>query len=177
MEMDPLAVFVLTVLGFVLFFVGVLAFVRKRSSNGNAAFGATVMGASIGGGMGAPLAAAAFTKKRFYDPPKRSASLPSSKSSDVDDGFDAAGFAVGLATGVPLSPTHGFSTGAMLGAALHSDPTPAASEPSHHSSYSSHSDGGSYGSSSSYDSSSSSSSSDSGSSSSDSGSSSGGSSD
>lgn len=39
-----------------------------------------------------------------------------------DDGFDAAGFAVGMATGIPLSPVHGFSTGAMLGAALHSEP-------------------------------------------------------
>ena len=38
-----------------------------------------------------------------------------------NDDFDATGFAIGIATGVPLSPSHGFSTGALLGAALHSD--------------------------------------------------------
>jgi hypothetical protein len=67
------------------------------------------------------------------------------KPADVDDGFDAMGFAIGVATGVPLSPTRGLSVGALLGAALHSDgshakpaddpapaptPEPAYSEPS-----------------------------------------------
>lgn len=42
-----------------------------------------------------------------------------------DSGFDVAGFAVGLASGLPISPAHGISTGAMLGAALHTDPVRA----------------------------------------------------
>lgn len=45
------------------------------------------------------------------------------KKEPDDEAFDATGFAFGLATGVPLSPTYGFSTGAMLGAALHPSPT------------------------------------------------------
>lgn len=35
----------------------------------------------------------------------------------------------GMATGVPLSPTKGFSTGAMLGAALHTNPARAHDTP------------------------------------------------
>lgn len=45
-----------------------------------------------------------------------------------DEGFDGAGFAIGMATGIPLSPTRGFSTGALIGSMLHSNPahsTPA----------------------------------------------------
>jgi hypothetical protein len=48
-----------------------------------------------------------------------------SPTQPTDDGFDTLGFAIGMATGVPLSPAHGFSTGALLGAALHSDPAAA----------------------------------------------------
>lgn len=48
---------------------------------------------------------------------------------DDNGGFDATGFAVGMATGVPLSPTHGVSVGSMLGAALHSDPARSEPEP------------------------------------------------
>jgi hypothetical protein len=44
-----------------------------------------------------------------------------------DDGFDTLGFLFALETGVPFSPSHGFSTGALLGATLHSEPSPAAS--------------------------------------------------
>ena len=36
-----------------------------------------------------------------------------------------SGFALGMMTGVPLSPTYGVSTGAILGAALHEDPSPS----------------------------------------------------
>lgn len=43
------------------------------------------------------------------------------KPADVDDGFDSLGFAIGMATGLPLSPSHGLSIGSMLGAALHAD--------------------------------------------------------
>lgn len=42
-----------------------------------------------------------------------------------DDDFDTSGFALGMMTGVPLSPTYGVSTGAILGAALHEDPSPS----------------------------------------------------
>jgi hypothetical protein len=49
-----------------------------------------------------------------------SSTTTSSKIKENDE-FDSAGFAVGMLTGVPLSPTHGFSTGAMLGAVLHTD--------------------------------------------------------
>jgi hypothetical protein len=44
-----------------------------------------------------------------------------------DDGFDTLGFLFAFETGVPFSPSHGFSTGALLGAAMHSEPSPAAS--------------------------------------------------
>jgi hypothetical protein len=52
-----------------------------------------------------------------------------------DPGFDASGFALGMATGAPISPSQGISSGAMLGAAMHQqsqsapvpvEPTPAA---------------------------------------------------
>jgi hypothetical protein len=70
-----------------------------------------------------------------------SAPPPTAPKSREDDSFDAAGFAIGMATGVPLSPTHGFSTGALLGAALH--PSPAqASEPAHFSGHGGDSGGG-----------------------------------
>lgn len=91
----------------------------------------------------------------------------------ADDGFDTTGMMFGMLTGVPLSPTHGISTGSILGAAMHSSSTPASvpepsasvSSPSPDlSESSSHSSSDSYSSSSS-DSGSSSSSSDSGSSS------------
>ena len=36
-----------------------------------------------------------------------------------NDSFDSSGFAFGVLTGVPYSPTQGFSAGAMLGAAAH----------------------------------------------------------
>lgn len=46
-----------------------------------------------------------------------------------DEGFDATGFAVGMMTGIPLSPSRGFSTGALLGAALHSEPSHSSPSP------------------------------------------------
>jgi hypothetical protein len=49
--------------------------------------------------------------------------------SSSDDGCDTTGFMVGLMTGVPLSPTHGISAGALLGAALHSSDAPAKCDP------------------------------------------------
>ncbi len=49
------------------------------------------------------------------------------RAKDDSDDFDVVGFATGMMTGVPLSPTHGFSSGALLGAALHHDDTAAAS--------------------------------------------------
>lgn len=99
-------------------------------------------------------------------------------SNRSDDGPDLAGFALGYATGIPISPRHGVSGAAMMGAMLHNSQTQAAPPPSPEPSrsetsysapdpspsYSSHSDGGSSGSYSSYDSGSSSSSYDSGSS-------------
>lgn len=50
---------------------------------------------------------------------------PRPRESDNDEGFDATGFALGAAAGVPFGP-RGVTVGAMLGAALH-DPGPAAS--------------------------------------------------
>ncbi len=47
-----------------------------------------------------------------------------------DDGFDSTGFAIGLSTGMPISPVHGISAGSILGAALHQSTHPAAPEPS-----------------------------------------------
>jgi hypothetical protein len=55
-------------------------------------------------------------------PSLRPVERPVASSKPVDEGFDSTGFAVGMMTGIPLSPAHGFSTGAMLGAALHSEP-------------------------------------------------------
>lgn len=49
-----------------------------------------------------------------------------------DNGFDATGFMFGFATGVPISPSYGISTGAMIGAAMHQSPaaaSPARSDP------------------------------------------------
>lgn len=49
----------------------------------------------------------------------------------TDDGFDHTGFAMGLATGMPISPARGVSGEAILGSILHApsqpDPAPAAS--------------------------------------------------
>jgi predicted nucleic acid-binding Zn-ribbon protein len=63
---------------------------------------------------------------------------PNKPRQESDSGFDATGFAVGMATGVPLSPTHGVSVGSMIGAAMHSEPArseeapaPSAPEPSY----------------------------------------------
>lgn len=85
------------------------------------------------------------------------------QASRADDGFDVGGFAFGMATGVPLSPTHGVSVGSILGASMHSSPAPAAPAPDPAPSYSSPSPSySSHESSSSYDSGSSSSSSDGG---------------
>lgn len=46
----------------------------------------------------------------------------SALSARDDDGFDHTGFAIGMMTGIPLSPSRGVSIGAALGAALHTDP-------------------------------------------------------
>lgn len=42
-----------------------------------------------------------------------------------DEGFDAAGLAFGLATGMPISPARGFSLEAAAGAMLHNASTPS----------------------------------------------------
>lgn len=62
--------------------------------------------------------------------PAAASASPGGGTGTVDEGFDATGFAVGMMTGVPLSPTHGVSVGAILGAALHSDPAPSTPAPS-----------------------------------------------
>lgn len=92
-----------------------------------------------------------------------------------DDGIDVAGFAVGYASGMPISPSHGISGAALLGAALHSS-NESHAKPAEHEPPPSGSGGdfGGGGSSSSYDSGSSSSSSSSDSSDSGGGSTSGG---
>lgn len=102
-----------------------------------------------------------------YPPPSR----------HEDSGFDSTGFAVGMMTGIPISPSQGLSMGSLLGASMyhHSDPapvsapdTPVAAPSVSYDSSSSHDSSSSYDSSSdsssSYDSSSSSSSDSSGSS-------------
>jgi hypothetical protein len=53
-----------------------------------------------------------------------------SSSPNQDDGFDGAGFAIGMMTGVPISPTRGFSTGALIGSMLHSNPAHSSPSPS-----------------------------------------------
>lgn len=50
-------------------------------------------------------------------------------ASKQDDGPDIAGFVVGYATGIPISPSHGISGAAMLGAALHSSQSQSQSAP------------------------------------------------
>jgi len=47
------------------------------------------------------------------------ASPPPAERKD-DAGLDVAGFAIGYATGIPISPSHGVSGAALVGAALHS---------------------------------------------------------
>jgi len=59
--------------------------------------------------------------------PAEDYTLGRSQASARDDGFDSSGFAIGMITGVPISPSHGISTGSLIGAALHTDP--ARSEP------------------------------------------------
>lgn len=59
------------------------------------------------------------------DCPKCGKNLKTVEDKPTEEGFDSLGFAFGMATGVPISPTHGFSVGSMLGAALHSNPSQA----------------------------------------------------
>jgi hypothetical protein len=73
--------------------------------------------------------------QQSYTQPAGLYGSPVSVRTHSDDSFDSTGFAVGMMTGVPMSPTHGVSVGSMLGAALHSDPTPSCnSSPSYDSS-------------------------------------------
>lgn len=61
-----------------------------------------------------------------------------------DPGFDTAGFAFGLATGMPISPSHGVSSGSVLGASMHSSPAePSYTPPSTSAQESSHDSGSS----------------------------------
>jgi uncharacterized membrane protein YgcG len=64
-----------------------------------------------------------YRRNELYSAPPVIVNTPERRRDDDD--FDAAGFAIGMATGVPLSPSKGISTGSMLGAALHSDPSRA----------------------------------------------------
>ena len=64
---------------------------------------------------------------------------------DQDDGFDGTGFAIGMMTGIPLSPTRGISVGSMIGAALHSDPAHSSPAPTPLNEDSFSGGGGSYG--------------------------------
>lgn len=75
-------------------------------------------------------------KRRGLSPLTRSqaiAAVASAPSRD-DDGFDEIGFLMGIATGIPISPSHGISAGSIAGAMLHSEP--ARSEPEPEPSYS-----------------------------------------
>ena len=73
-----------------------------------------------------------FRRKKQKNVHRQEQELPMSQrlrrtgesSSDVNtyhhnDSFDSSGFAFGVLTGVPYSPTQGFSVGAMVGAAAH----------------------------------------------------------
>ena len=75
-----------------------------------------------------------FSIFRIHCPHCKNVQVVETSKRNADDGVDVAGFAVGYATGIPLSPTQGLSNAAMLGAALHSSEhheTPAPTE-SHH---------------------------------------------
>jgi hypothetical protein len=61
-------------------------------------------------------------------PRDNSAPAEASASPPADSGFDMAGFAVGMATGLPISPVHGFSMGAVIGASMHQSSEPARAE-------------------------------------------------
>lgn len=61
---------------------------------------------------------------------RRPSDTQTASSSETDEGFDAMGFMLGMATGVPLSPTHGISVGSMLGAAMHNSSASAQELPS-----------------------------------------------